>query len=220
MFDRVRDFMKLSKTQAVIILCGFYVFLSLASNIASTKLIYLGSLVTDAGFIYYIIFTWRDLIHKQLGRKTAVTTIYVAAVLNILAALYFQFVVNLPPEAEWAVAGGQSAWSLIFGLQLRLVIGSVIAFIISELIDTRIYEWWTRTIGRRRPQWMRVIASNAVSITVDTIIFVFIVFTGIVGSSVLWQLLITNILLKAVATIISAWLIYLVPEKPIYVKDS
>ncbi len=220
MFDKIRDFMKLSRTQAVIILCGFYIFLSLASNIASTKLIYLGSLVTDAGFIYYIIFTWRDLIHKQLGRKAAVTTIWVAAVLNILAVLYFQLVVGLPPESDWANAGGQTAWSFIFSLQLRLVIGSIIAFIISELIDTKIYEWWTNTIGKRRPQWMRVVASNAVSITIDTVIFVLIVFTGVVGSTILWLLLITNILLKAMATIVSAWMIYLVPEKPIYIQKN
>jgi queuosine precursor transporter len=220
MFDKIRDFMKLSKTQAVIILCGFYIFLSLASNIASTKLIYLGSLVTDAGFIYYIIFTWRDLIHKQLGRKVAVTTIWVAAVLNILAVLYFQLVVGLPPESDWANAGGQTAWSFIFSLQLRLVLGSIIAFVISELIDTKIYEWWTKTIGKRRPQWMRVVASNTVSIIVDTAIFVLVVFTGVVGSAILWQLLITNILLKAIATIVSAWMIYLVPEKPLYTREN
>ena len=212
--------MKLSKTQAVIILCGVYLFLSLASNIASTKLIYVGGLVTDAGFIYYIIFTWRDLIHKQLGKKAALTTIYVAAVLNILAALYFQLVVNLPAEASWASAGGQTAWNFIFNLQFRLVVGSIIAFLISELVDTWIYELWTKKYGKSKPEWMRVVASNSVSIVTDTIIFVLIVFTGIVAQNIMWQLAITNVLLKALATVVSAWMIYLVPEKPIYVNDD
>ncbi len=220
MFERIRNFMKLSKTQAIIILCGVYLFLSLASNIASTKLIYIGGLVTDAGFIYYIIFTWRDLIHKQLGKKAALTTIYLAAVLNILAVIYFQFVVNLPAESSWASSGGQAAWNFIFSLQLRLVIGSIIAFVISELIDTKIYEWWGEHVGKSKPEWMRVVASNFVSIIFDTLIFVLIVFTGVVGNNILWQLLITNILLKLVATAISAWMIYLVPEKPIYVNDG
>lgn len=220
MINKIRNFMKLSKTQAAIILCGIYIFLSLASNIASTKLIYIGTLVTDAGFIYYIIFTWRDLIHKQLGKKVVLTTIYVAAILNILMVIYFQFVANLPAETQWANAGGQVAWNFIFNLQLRLVIGSIIAFIVSELIDTKIYEWWTNTIGKNRPQWMRVVVSNIVSITADTLIFVLIVFTGIVGSDIIRQLLITNIMLKFIATIISAWMIYLVPEKPIYVEDD
>lgn len=210
----------LSKTQAAIILCGIYIFLSLASNVASTKLIYIGGFVTDAGFIYYIIFTWRDLIHKQFGKKVVLTTIYLSAILNILMVLYLQFVAFLPAEAQWANAGGQIAWNFIFNLQLRLVVGSIIAFIISELIDTKIYEWWTKSIGKNKPQWMRVVVSNLFSITADTIIFVFIVFAGLVGHDIIRQLLITNILLKLFATIISSWMIYLVPEKPIYVEDD
>ncbi|MDD4487137.1 MAG: VUT family protein, partial [Methanothrix soehngenii] len=63
--------LKLDKTQATIILCGFYLFFSLAGNIAATKVTYFGSLVMDAGFIYSLTFTWRDLIHKQLGERAA-----------------------------------------------------------------------------------------------------------------------------------------------------
>ena len=43
--------LKLDKTQATIILCGFYLFFSLAGNIAATKVTSFGSLVMDAGFI-------------------------------------------------------------------------------------------------------------------------------------------------------------------------
>jgi hypothetical protein len=43
-----------------------YLFFSLAGNIAAIKVTYFGSLVMDAGFIYSLTFTWRDLIHKQL----------------------------------------------------------------------------------------------------------------------------------------------------------
>ncbi len=50
----------------------------------------------DAGFIYSLTFTWRDLIHKQLGERAALTTIWLAAGFNLLAAIYFQFVVLLP----------------------------------------------------------------------------------------------------------------------------
>lgn len=44
--------LKLDKIQATIILCGFYLFFSLAGNIAATKVTSFGSLVMDAGFIY------------------------------------------------------------------------------------------------------------------------------------------------------------------------
>jgi len=67
--------LRLDRTQAAIILFGLYLFFSLAGNIAATKVTYFGGLVMDAGIIYSLTFTWRDLIHKQLGQRAAVTTI-------------------------------------------------------------------------------------------------------------------------------------------------
>ena len=95
----------LDKVQATIVLCGFYLFFSFAGNIAATKVTYFGKFVMDAGFIYSLTFTWRDLIHKQLGKKAAITTIWLTAIINLIAALYFQLVVLLPAQPEWAAGG-------------------------------------------------------------------------------------------------------------------
>jgi len=219
MLQKIRDFMKLSKTQATVILAGTYIAISLLSNIAATKVTYFGSFVMDAGFIYAIIFTWRDLIHKQLGKKAALTTIYTAGIINILAALYFQLVIYLPPESSWALAGGQSAWKLLFGIQFRIVLGSVIAFMLSELVDTKVYSVWMRKAASK-PQWLRVIVSNSFSIPVDSILFPLIAFFGILPLNVIFQMFLTNILVKAIVTTVSFWMIYLVPEKPIYISND
>ena len=224
---------KLDKTSATIVLCGLYIFFSLTGNIAATKITYFGNLVMDAGFIYAITFTWRDLIHKQLGRTAAITTIWLAAAINLLAALYFQFVVLLPAQTDWADKGGQAAWEFLFGiidssgsgwqsifsLQMRIVLGSIITAIIAELIDTRVYHIWVRGPTRKWPHWTRVFASNAVSIPVDSILFPLIAFTGIVGPQVMLQMFWTNITVKAITTVLVFWTIYLVPEDPIY-EDS
>ncbi|OPY53898.1 MAG: hypothetical protein A4E48_00518 [Methanosaeta sp. PtaU1.Bin060] len=225
---------QLDKTQATIILCGLYLFFSLAGNIAATKVTYFGSLVMDAGFIYALTFTWRDLVHKQLGRKAAVTTIWMSAALNLIAALYFQLVVLLPAQGDWSSNGGQAAWEFLFGglisasaggiwwqslfsLQMRIVLGSIITALIAELIDTQVYHQWTSGWGRILPQWTRVFVSNAFSIPVDSMLFPLIAFTGIVGFDALVQMFWTNIIVKAIITLLVFWTIYLVPEKPIYV---
>lgn len=208
--------LNLNKVQATIILCGLYIFFSFAGNIAATKVTYFGKLITDAGFIYYLTFTWRDLIHKQFGKKAAITTICVAAIINLLAALYFQFVVNLPAESSWLNSGGQQAWQFLFGLQFRIVIASILAQLISELADTKTYQWWTDGFGKNRPQWLRVVVSNAISVPIDSVLFPLIAFTGVVSGIGIIQMIITNIALKAIVTAVSWWMIYLVPEKPIY----
>ena len=212
--------LKLDKVQATIILCGLYILFSLTANIAATKVTYFGKFIMDAGFIYALTFTWRDLIHKQLGRKAAITTIYIAGIINVIAALYFQLVVVLPAETSWAAAGGQTAWAFLFGIQLRIVIGSVLAQIIAELADTQTYQIWTYGIGKGKPQWLRVVVSNSISIPIDSIIFPIIAFAGIVSADAIWQMFWTNIIVKAIMTALSFWMIYLVPEKPIYTEEE
>ncbi|MGB4086131.1 VUT family protein [Methanothrix sp.] len=221
---------RIDKTQATIILCGFYLFFSLAGNIAATKVTYFGSLVMDAGFIYSLTFTWRDLIHKQLGERAALTTIWLAAGFNLIAAMYFQLVVLLPAQTDWASSGGQAAWAFLFGildpsgqgwqslfsLQMRIVLASILTALLAELIDTRVYRIWTQGKRRGWPQWTRVFASNAVSIPLDSLLFPVIAFTGIVGAEGLMQMVWTNIFVKAAITLLVFWTIYLVPERPIY----
>ena len=206
----------LDRTQAAIILSGLYLFFSLAGNIAATKVTYFGGLVMDAGFIYSLTFTWRDLIHKQLGEKAAVTTIWLSAAVNLLAALYFQLVVLLPAQTDWANGGGQTAWEFLFSLQMRIVLASILTALIAELIDTKVYQLWTRGGREKWPQWTRVFASNSVSIPVDSLLFPIIAFAGVVGAQGLQQMVWTNIIVKGLVTALVFWTIYLVPEKPIY----
>ena len=212
--------LKLSKTQLTIILVGVYIFLQMAADIAAAKVIVLGKIIMDAGIIYSLTFTWRDLIHKQLGKKAAQTAIILAGVINVIMALYFLFVVKLPPQAECAAAGGQKSFEFVFGLVPRIVIASIIAELISELVDTEVYQWWTSGIGKRKPQWMRVIISNSISIPIDSIIFPLIAFSGVLPFSALIIMFLSNILVKAIITAFTFWMIYLVPEKPIYTVEE
>ena len=207
---------KLSKVQAAIILAGVYIFLQMTANIAATKVIVLWKIVMDAGIIYALTFTWRDLIHKQLGKKAAQTAIILAAVINLLMSIYFVFVIKLPAEPSWAALGGQAAWELLFGLVPRIVLASIFTQVIAELMDTETYQWWTNGIGKGKPQWTRVIVSNSVSIPIDSLLFTLIAFMGVLPWNVLIIMFLSNILTKAVITAVTFWMIYLVPEKPLY----
>lgn len=210
----------LDRTQATILFPGLYFICSLIGNVAATKVIHFGSLVMDAGLIYGLTFTIRDLIHKQLGKRAALTTIYMCAAFNLIAALYFQFVVILPPESSWAASGGQTAWTFLFSLQLRVVIGSIITQVIAELVDTFAYQIWTNGFGRNKPQWLRVIVSNGVAIPIDSILFTAIAFAGVLDADGMARMIVTTFVTKWIMTILSFWSIYLVPEKPIYYPDS
>ena len=138
------------------------------ADIGSLKITALGPLSFDAGtLIYPFTFTLRDLIHKKLGKKTAQRMILLCAGANLIMAGFFALVASLPADPTWDL---QIAFAAVLGPVWRIVVASIIAEIISELIDTEVYQFWVSKITTKH-QWARVLVSNAVSVPIDSIIF-------------------------------------------------
>ena len=76
------------------------------------------------------------------------------------------------------------------------------AEVVSELIDTEMYEVWVRRFAQRW-QWGRVLASNAVSVPVDTALFTVLAFWGVLPTDVMLSLFLSNILVKFAVTFVS-----------------
>jgi len=79
-------------------------------------------------------------------------------------------------------------------------------------VDTEAYQFWISKVTERF-QWLRVLFSNAISIPIDTLIFVWGAFGGKYAGAVIWSIFLANLLLKGATTIASLPLIYLVREK-------
>lgn len=193
-----------------IVVVAAYVAAQMLSDIGSLKIAAVGGFSIDAGtFIYPITFTIRDLIHKRLGKQSARTVILLTAGINLFMAIYFQLIARLPQDPEW---GQGPAFSSILGPVWRIVVASILAEIVSELLDTEVYHWWVTKITKRH-QWMRVLASNAVSIPVDSLIFCWVAFGGVLPHPVVWSIFAANVIVKGLVTLVSLPSIYLVREK-------
>lgn len=112
----------------------------------------------------------------QHGRKWAYLMIMIAAVSNVLLALHLE-------------------------TPLRYVWVSFAAITISEFMDTQIYHSLLQ-----RNWWLRVGASNAVSIPLDSTIFTVFAFYGEVWATPQWmlQVIITDIIVKLIVGFIAA----------------
>jgi uncharacterized integral membrane protein (TIGR00697 family) len=193
-----------------IVVIAFYVAAQILSDIGSLKIAMIAGFSIDAGtFIYPITFTIRDLVHKRLGKQAARTVIFLAAGINLFMALYFQLIARLPQDPNW---GQGPAFAAILGPVWRIVIASILAEIVSELLDTEVYHWWVTKVSRRQ-QWVRVLASNGVSIPVDSLIFCWVAFGGVLPNAVVWSIFAANVIVKGLVTLISLPGIYLVKEK-------
>jgi queuosine precursor transporter len=194
-------------TRTAVIVIAAYIGAQMLADIASLKIGLVWGLAVDMGtFIYPITFTLRDVAHKTIGKKPTQTLIWMAAAVNLFAAGYLWWVAGVPGDTSWGLT---AEWSAVFNpvLLWRIVLASIVAEVVSELIDTEIYHWFVTKVTHNF-QWARVLTSNSVSVPVDNLIFAVGAFAGILPWDVIWQIFLFNLLLKYAVTLLSMPLIY------------
>lgn len=197
-------------SKAGVIVVASYIAAQMLADISSLKIGVVLGLAVDMGtFIYPVTFTLRDLVHKLLGKRNAQTMIISAGVINLLMAAYLSWVASVPSDPDWGLG---AEFSAILGPVWRIVLASIAAEVVSELIDTEIYQWYVSRFGARN-QWARVVLSNSVSIPIDSLIFSVGAFGWTLPWSVVWQIFFFNVLIKYGVSLVSIPLIYLVPER-------
>jgi len=197
-------------SQITVILIAAYIAAQMLADIASLKIGVVAGFSVDMGtFIYPITFTLRDVVHKVLGKKNTQVLILSAGVINLLMAGYLMWVASVPGDADWGLT---AEFSAILAPVWRIVLASIAAEVVSEMLDTEIYAWFVQKITRDH-QWARVLTSNSISVPVDNLIFAVGAFGGILPWHVVWEIFFFNLAVKYLITLLSLPLIYLVPDR-------
>ncbi|HMG42969.1 MAG TPA: queuosine precursor transporter [Acidimicrobiales bacterium] len=198
---------------------GAYVGAQVVSDITSLKIGTAFGRAVDMGtWIYPITFTLRDVVHKALGKRAARTLVITAAFVNLGMAAYLQWVARQPSDASYPLG---EEFQAVLGPIWRIVVASIVAEVISELIDTEVYHWFVRRVTTRH-QWARVAVSNAVSVPIDNVVFVVGAFGAIpfmadhaltLPWAAVWDIFVVNLTIKAVVSGLSLPFIYLTPDR-------
>jgi uncharacterized integral membrane protein (TIGR00697 family) len=192
-----------------IVVIAAYIAAQMLSDVLSLKIAMVAGLSVDVGTaIYPFTFTLRDLVHKSLGRAAARTVIVSAAVINLAMAGLFALAVWLPPDPTWSL---QQEFAAVLTPVWRIVAASILAEIGSEFADTEIYHLWVTRVTHRF-QWVRVLISNTISVPLDSLIFCWGAFGGLLPGPTVWSIFWSNIIVKGAVTLFSLPGIYLVPE--------
>ena len=191
---------------ALMVAGGAYVAASLMANVMSVRILSLGGWAVDAGTLTYpLTFTLRDVVHKVGGTAVA------RAGFNVMLALGLWAAAALPGDPA-TVGAGQSEFGNVLNPVLRITAASIIAQVIAELVDTEVYRAWVARYGVQY-QWGRVLSSNAVSVPLDSVIFAVIAFAGRLPASVVWSIIVANIVIKGLTAVASTPLIYTVKDR-------
>lgn len=197
-----------------LVVASAYIAAQLLADIASLRIITVAGFAVDAGtLVYPFTFTLRDLVHKMAGKNAARTLIFTAAAINLAMAGLFWLVSVLPADLA---TGPQRAFGEVLAPVWRIVLASIVAEVLSELVDTEVYQRWVDRF-QSRFQWGRVLASNSVAVPLDSALFVAIAFIGVLPSEVVWEVFWVNVVIKGLVTLISIPWIYLVKPDRLHV---
>ena len=190
-----------------ILIIGLYIACEIIANVTAGKPVLLpGNIVVPAAvFIYAITFTLIDLVNDRLGKQGARYVVYTAFLANLLLAAYTRFAIAMPAPPFYE---GQEAFAGVLGSTWRIVVASLIAYLVSTLIDVQVFAWWRERVGRYR--WARVLVSNSVSTLIDSAVFITIAFLGVMP---VLPLITGQYVVKMAVTLVSIPLIYAVKAR-------
>ena len=150
--------------------------------------------VSDLGFnltagviLWPVVFVMTDIINEYFGKRGVRFLSWLAVILILYAFLVAFFAIKTPPNDWWQTLSGlrddpaQSiqdmnlAYSRIFGQGLWIIVGSVVAFLIGQLIDVIIFHKIRKATGEKK-LWLRATGSTLVSQFIDSFVVLMIAF--------------------------------------------
>lgn len=177
--------------------------------------------LTCGVLIWPLEFIITDIVNEYFGPKAVRRISYTAVVLIIYAFLMFYGAMKIPPADFWissrqsdGIPNMQDAFGGIFGQGMWIILGSLAAFLVSQLVDVTVFHKIKKATGEKMI-WLRATGSTLVSQLVDSFVVLFIAFK--IGNGWSWQLVLAicllNYLYKFTMAILLTPFIYLIEKQ-------
>lgn len=201
--------MKFPQEKKILLLQILFVTSILLANIVGIKIINIGPINASMGiWLFPITFLITDMLAEVKGKKFVANMIW-----STMIALVFSYIfvkISLWVEPADRFAESNPAFVTVFQSSTRIIIASIIAFIISQFHDIWAFEFWkAKTKGRFL--WLRNNLSTIVSQFIDTTLFMFIAFyqmTPKFDAAFVWSLIIPYYTLKIIMALIDTPFVY------------
>ncbi len=202
------------KTNLFIILSGIFLTNALLAELVGIKIFslessfgfnpaqikMLGDWVLDfnltAGVVLWpVVFVTTDIINEYFGKEgvkriTFLTIIFITYSFLIVAAVTW-----LEPAQFWLQVNGKDdqgnpfnmdfAFNKVFLQGARIIVGSLAAFLIGQLLDVFVFHWLRKITGSKL-LWVRATGSTLISQLVDSFVVLFIAFYFLAPADTRW----------------------------------
>lgn len=142
-----------------------------------------GSLSFTAGTLLWpVVFIMTDTVNEFFGSRGVRFISWIAVGLIGYGFLFAFAAIHLAPAGWWVQAAQaqgvpdyQAAFAAVFGQGMWTIAGSLVAFLVGQLIDVAVFHRIRRATGEKHV-WLRATGSTAVSQLVDSFVVIWIAF--------------------------------------------
>ena len=147
--------------------------------------------LTAGVLLWPVVFIMTDIINEYYGRKGVKRLSYMTAGLIAYGFLMIYGAIHLDPAEFWrtshqsnpnvsaeikaAVTDYEAAFQLTFGQSLWIIVASLFAFLIGQIVDVSTFHWIKNSTGEKKI-WLRSTGSTMISQFVDSFVVIFIAF--------------------------------------------
>ena len=162
------------KDTVYVVLAGIFITNALVAELIGGKLIDVGSAVMSIGILPWpIVFVSTDLINEYFGEKGVKKLSLITAGLIAYTFFILFFAIKIPSSGISSVNSDQ--FKAVFGQSQLIIIGSIVAFLASQLIDVTIFHFVKKRTGNKMI-WLRSTGSTVISQLFDSFIVLGIAF--------------------------------------------
>lgn len=206
-----------------VFLAGLFITNAVTAELISNKLIEiplsidlfgnkLGPFVTIVGILPWpVVFLLTDLLNEFYGYKAVRRLSWITAILISYCFIVVGLSMEIPAvEIEGSNLSDDASFNKVFGQAQMVIVGSICAFLVSQLLDASLFKWIKSKTGERFI-WLRSTGSTLISQLIDSYIVLYIGFVlpGTLSFADFMNIAPTNYVLKIVIAILLTPLIYL-----------
>lgn len=168
---------KTKKDTLYVILAGIFITNAVVAELIGGKLIFVGPNLMSIGILPWpVVFITTDLINEYFGQKGVRRLSMITAGLIAYCFIVLYFALQIPAaKMDGLTNVTDEQFQSVFGQSLWIIVGSITAFLVSQLIDVTIFHLVKKRTGHKMI-WLRTTGSTVISQFFDSFIVLGIAF--------------------------------------------
>ena len=196
----ISNIIKNKSTKLFIFLAGFFITNAFIAEVIGVKIFSLEDTMgikpfaiplfgnsfsfnlTAGVLLWPVVFIMTDIINEYYGERGVKFLSYLTVCLLAYAFFMYYFAIHLVPASWWngskveqGVPNMQAAYAQIFGQGIAIIVGSLVAFLIGQIVDVVIFHKIKQWSGEKYI-WLRATGSTIVSQFIDSFVVLMIAF--------------------------------------------